>query len=382
MMFAATMHMHQTRKDPQKTPYINHPLAVARILAEVGIRDLATLQAALLHDTLEDTVATGPELEVKFGKEVRQLVDSLTDDDSMRPMERKLVQLRGVKALPLKAKLVRIADKLNNACDVLNPGIPGWSQTKSERYVAWACEMVHSLKGTHPALEERFHANVSLPTAYAMGDWQKAAEEQLGEETSTAHFTTEQLADSSSGEGGVELAEQRAVLSLLRAAEFVAQQGSGERKGCMFLESIKLAALLAQKGIRDPETLKSALLFGSADGNDNAVAREYGNEVALILRSLKSSTPATLLRLPQKAKLILLGKELSELRELQIGTLKDAAAEESFRNRIERAMEMRELLRGTHKELGRSLDSVFNGQVRLASGQLTDVNPDAADTRL
>ena len=52
--FAATKHKHQTRKNPQKTPYINHPLAVARILAEVGIRDLPTLQAALLHDTLED----------------------------------------------------------------------------------------------------------------------------------------------------------------------------------------------------------------------------------------------------------------------------------------------------------------------------------------
>ena len=52
--FAATKHQHQTRKNPQQTPYINHPLAVARILAEVGIRDLPTLQAALLHDTLED----------------------------------------------------------------------------------------------------------------------------------------------------------------------------------------------------------------------------------------------------------------------------------------------------------------------------------------
>ena len=39
--------------------YINHPLAVARTLAEVGIRDLATLQAALLHDTLEDVDQTG-----------------------------------------------------------------------------------------------------------------------------------------------------------------------------------------------------------------------------------------------------------------------------------------------------------------------------------
>ena len=91
--FAATKHRHQTRKNPQKTPYINHPLAVARILAEVGIRDLATLQAALLHDTLEDllhafednsqrkTFLTSPqdtdtspaELSATFGEEVDML---------------------------------------------------------------------------------------------------------------------------------------------------------------------------------------------------------------------------------------------------------------------------------------------------------------------
>lgn len=48
-------------RNPQQTPYINHPLAVARILAESGVRDLATLQAALLHDTLEDQMrGAGP----------------------------------------------------------------------------------------------------------------------------------------------------------------------------------------------------------------------------------------------------------------------------------------------------------------------------------
>lgn len=50
--FAAKKHRDQRRKDPSSTPYINHPINVATILAaEGGITDLVTLQAALLHDT-------------------------------------------------------------------------------------------------------------------------------------------------------------------------------------------------------------------------------------------------------------------------------------------------------------------------------------------
>ena len=57
-----TLHLRGHRPGiPSRLPYINHPLAVARILAESGVRDLATLQAALLHDTLEDQIrGAGP----------------------------------------------------------------------------------------------------------------------------------------------------------------------------------------------------------------------------------------------------------------------------------------------------------------------------------
>ena len=54
--FAAHKHRDQRRKDANATPYINHPLALAQILAvEGGVRDAATIAAALLHDTIEDT---------------------------------------------------------------------------------------------------------------------------------------------------------------------------------------------------------------------------------------------------------------------------------------------------------------------------------------
>jgi guanosine-3',5'-bis(diphosphate) 3'-pyrophosphohydrolase len=61
--FAAEKHKFQKRKDPEQTPYINHPIGVARILACEGqVQDLIVLQAAILHDTIEDTETTYEEV--------------------------------------------------------------------------------------------------------------------------------------------------------------------------------------------------------------------------------------------------------------------------------------------------------------------------------
>jgi guanosine-3',5'-bis(diphosphate) 3'-pyrophosphohydrolase len=51
--FAAVKHQRQVRKDAAKTPYINHPIAVAHILTEAGVQDEDVLIGALLHDTVE-----------------------------------------------------------------------------------------------------------------------------------------------------------------------------------------------------------------------------------------------------------------------------------------------------------------------------------------
>lgn len=54
--FSSEKHVKQRRKDTAATPYINHPIAVARLLAaEGGVDDVEVLMAAVLHDTLEDT---------------------------------------------------------------------------------------------------------------------------------------------------------------------------------------------------------------------------------------------------------------------------------------------------------------------------------------
>ena len=65
---------HEGQMRETGEPYITHPVAVTEILAEYGL-DAETLCAALLHDTVEDTVATLDQIEEHFGPEVMQLVD-------------------------------------------------------------------------------------------------------------------------------------------------------------------------------------------------------------------------------------------------------------------------------------------------------------------
>ncbi|KAJ3087374.1 Guanosine-3',5'-bis(diphosphate) 3'-pyrophosphohydrolase MESH1 [Quaeritorhiza haematococci] len=88
--FAAIQHKDQRRKDEAQTPYINHPIDVAHILQFEGhVNDIEVLQAAVLHDTVEDTDTTFEELEVTFGPRVRKIVQQCTDDKSLAKEERK-----------------------------------------------------------------------------------------------------------------------------------------------------------------------------------------------------------------------------------------------------------------------------------------------------
>ena len=77
----ALAHAGQTRKSGE--PYITHPIAVAGILAELGM-DAETIIAAILHDTLEDTSLTSAQITAEFGQPVMALVDGVTKLDKVR----------------------------------------------------------------------------------------------------------------------------------------------------------------------------------------------------------------------------------------------------------------------------------------------------------
>lgn len=136
--FAAIAHQSQKRKDPQGTPYINHPIGVCHLLCEAGVTDLVILQGALLHDTIEDTTVTFEDICNEFGREVAQLVLEVTDDKSLSWQARKDAQ---VVTTPLKsrnAKLIKMADKIYNLRD-LNKSMPvGWTQDRVREYFIWS----------------------------------------------------------------------------------------------------------------------------------------------------------------------------------------------------------------------------------------------------
>jgi GTP pyrophosphokinase len=112
---AELLHRDQRRRSGE--PYITHPLAVAAILAELGV-DTTTLVAALLHDTVEDTVYTLDRARAEFGEEVAHLVDGVTKLDKLRFGEaaeaetiRKLILAM---ARDLRVLVIKLADRVHN----------------------------------------------------------------------------------------------------------------------------------------------------------------------------------------------------------------------------------------------------------------------------
>jgi GTP diphosphokinase / guanosine-3',5'-bis(diphosphate) 3'-diphosphatase len=115
--FAAEHHEGQKRLSGED--FIEHPLAVAQILADLGL-DTTTLEAALLHDTVEDTDVSVAELESEFGPEVSRIVDGLTKLDAISFRSREHEQAENVRKMivamagDIRVLLIKLADRLHN----------------------------------------------------------------------------------------------------------------------------------------------------------------------------------------------------------------------------------------------------------------------------
>lgn len=155
--FSARKHRDQRRKDQSASPYINHPIEVANVLAGVGsVTDLTTLLAAVLHDTVEDTKTTPADLEEQFGPEVRRLVEELTDDKSLQKAERKRLQVEHAADASPRAKLIKIADKICNVRDVTHAPPADWSLERRREYLDWTEKVVAGCRGVSRALEDHY----------------------------------------------------------------------------------------------------------------------------------------------------------------------------------------------------------------------------------
>ena len=115
--FAAEHHEGQKRLSGED--FIQHPLAVAQILAALGL-DTTTLEAALLHDTVEDTDVSVAELDTEFGPEVARIVDGLTKLDALSFRSREHEQAENVRKMivamagDIRVLLIKLADRLHN----------------------------------------------------------------------------------------------------------------------------------------------------------------------------------------------------------------------------------------------------------------------------
>lgn len=157
LSFAAEKHRDQRRKDDHSSPYINHPIAVARVLCEeAGVTDTPVLCAALLHDTVEDTNTSADELELLFGTEIRRVVMEVTDDRSLPKAERKRLQVVHAAGISHAAKLIKLADKICNLRDVVEAPPVSWELARCQAYFDWARDVVDQVRGTHAGLEALF----------------------------------------------------------------------------------------------------------------------------------------------------------------------------------------------------------------------------------
>lgn len=156
-LFAAGKHGSQRRKGADASPYINHPLAVADLLARVGgVEETDILVAALLHDTLEDTGATSDEIRGLFGESATSMVQELTDDKSLDRETRKRLQVESAPHKSRGAKLVKLADKICNVRDVTCSPPDGWPAERRRGYLDWSERVVAGLRGVNRPLEELF----------------------------------------------------------------------------------------------------------------------------------------------------------------------------------------------------------------------------------
>ena len=111
--------LHGDQKRASGEPYFIHPVEVASVLIRINL-DPATIIAALLHDTIEDTGISRDELEKKFGTEVAQLVDGVTKISIVKAKNKSVQEIETIRKMliamvkDIRVILIKLADKLHN----------------------------------------------------------------------------------------------------------------------------------------------------------------------------------------------------------------------------------------------------------------------------
>jgi len=119
--FAKRKHLGQLRKNGKTTTF-SHLKDVVRNLKKMKVTDEEIICAAWLHDTIEDTDTDYDSIKDRFGKNVAEIVVSVTKDNRLPKKQREIKYQKDLKDSSAKAKLVKIADILANVNDAPNAG--------------------------------------------------------------------------------------------------------------------------------------------------------------------------------------------------------------------------------------------------------------------
>ena len=159
--FASQKHRDQRRKDKDTSPYINHPISVAKIISEIGkVEDPEVLAAALLHDTIEDTKTTPKELIDNFGERVCSLVQEVTDDKTLPRLQRKQRQIDHAKEISGDAAIIKLGDKIANVTDITNTPPTDWDSNRQLEYFDWAEKVINNCPKVNTSLENHFKDSI------------------------------------------------------------------------------------------------------------------------------------------------------------------------------------------------------------------------------
>ena len=119
--FAKRKHLGQLRKNGKTTTF-SHLKDVVRNLKKMKVTDEEIICAAWLHDTIEDTDTDYDSIKDRFGKNIAEIVVSVTKDNRLPKKQREMKYVKDLKSSNVKAKLVKIADILANVNDAPNAG--------------------------------------------------------------------------------------------------------------------------------------------------------------------------------------------------------------------------------------------------------------------
>lgn len=157
-IFATERHLGTFKKNKTHKPFIMHPAEVAEFVRLSGGSE-AEIVAAWLHDTVEDTSTTLDEIEESFGREVRIIVDGLTDLPGFAALPlllRKTRQARRVSSKSASVKRVKISDQISNISLVaIDPPI-GWNKQKCRDYAEGARMVAEGCRGVSDYLDTEF----------------------------------------------------------------------------------------------------------------------------------------------------------------------------------------------------------------------------------